>query len=156
MGSPRSYKWANTNNLVRVPDSLAAVTDTWNRRKSPRSYLTHTSEALIVCKWARMLSQAVYNSVPQEPKNWANLSRDILTTLSYVQLRQNMQFSQGNLGIYAEESDSPIQQSRWAESIHWSMSTVQHPALLPQMDRYGPTVRQVEVFHRGDYRVPIK
>lgn len=67
-------------------------------------------------KWADMMSQAVYDAV-ENPKMWANPSRDILTNLSYVQLRQNMQFSLGNLGLYAEGSSSPVRQGRWAESV---------------------------------------
>ena len=106
-------------------------------------------------KWAKMMSQAVFDAVPQEPKLWANPSRDLLTNISFVQLRQNMQFSQGNLGIYAEESDSPVQQARWAESVDHSMPTVEYPALLPAMDPYGPQTRNIELFHRGDHRVPI-
>ena len=106
-------------------------------------------------KWAKMMSQAVFDAVPQEPKLWANPSRDLLTNISFVQLRQNMQFSQGNLGIYAEESDSPVQQARWAESVDHSMPTIEYPALLPVMDPYGPQTRNIELFHRGDHRVPI-
>ena len=35
------------------------------------------------------------------------------------------------------------------------MPTVEYPAQLPVMDRYGPPSRRVELFHRGDYGVPI-
>ncbi|KXX76158.1 hypothetical protein MMYC01_207363 [Madurella mycetomatis] len=105
-------------------------------------------------KWADMMSQAVYDAV-EEPKMWANPSRDILANLSYVQLRQNMQFSLGNLGIYAEGSSSPVEQGRWAESVDASMPTTNFAPLLPQMDPYGPRVRYVDVFMRGDHRVPI-
>lgn len=117
--------------------------------------MTEEWDAMLDGKWAKMMSQAVFDAVPQEPKLWANPSRDIVSNISYVQLRQNMQFSQGNLGIYAEESDSPIQQARWAESVDSSMPTVEYPALLPVMDPYGPSVRHVDLFARGDYRVPI-
>ncbi|KAI9159158.1 hypothetical protein HJFPF1_07166 [Paramyrothecium foliicola] len=112
-------------------------------------------DAMLGRKWEKMMPQAIFDAVPQQPKLWANPSRDMLTNISFVQLRQNMQFSQGNLGIYAEESDSPIQQARWAESVDSSMPTVQYPALLPVMDPYGPQLRHVDLFHRGDYRVPI-
>ncbi|SPO01648.1 uncharacterized protein DNG_04321 [Cephalotrichum gorgonifer] len=121
-----------------------------------KSYdLVEDWDAMLGGKWARMMSQSVYDPVPQEPKLWAGASRDMLSNISYVQLRQNMQFSQGNLGIYAEESDSPIQQGRWAESVDSSMPTVQYPARLPVMDPYGPARRYVDLFHRGDYRVAI-
>ncbi|KAH6617360.1 hypothetical protein F5144DRAFT_615986 [Chaetomium tenue] len=105
-------------------------------------------------KWADMMSQAVYDAV-EEPKMWANPSRDIVANLSYVQLRQNMQFSLGNLGLYAEGSSNPVQQGRWAESVDASMPTTDFAPLLPQMDPYGPSVRHVDVFMRGDYRVPL-
>ncbi|KAK3295077.1 uncharacterized protein B0H64DRAFT_434110 [Chaetomium fimeti] len=111
-------------------------------------------DGMVDGKWADMMAQAVYDAV-EEPKMWANPSRDILANLSYVQLRQNMQFSLGNLGIYAEGSSNPVQQGRWAESVDASMPTTDFAPLLPQMDPYGPSVRHVEVFMRGDYRVPI-
>lgn len=121
-----------------------------------RSYdMVEEWDAMLDGKWERMMSQAIFDAVPQQPKFWANPSRDLLTNISFVQLRQNMQFSQGNLGIAAEESDSAIQQARWAESVDSSMPTVEYPALLPVMDTYGPPSRHVDVFHRGDYRVPI-
>jgi hypothetical protein len=111
-------------------------------------------DGMVDGKWADMMSQAVYDAV-EEPKMWANPSRDILANLSYVQLRQNMQFSLGNLGLYAEESSNPVQQGRWAESVDASMPTTNFAPLLPQMDLYGPSVRHVDVFMRGDYRVPV-
>ena len=121
-----------------------------------RSYdLVEEWDAMLGGKWEKMMAQAVFDAVPQEPKLWANPSRDMLANVSFVQLRQNMQFSQGNLGISAEESDSALQQARWAESVDSSMPTVEYPALLPVMDTYGPPTRHLDVFHRGDYRVPI-
>jgi hypothetical protein len=112
-------------------------------------------DAMLDGKWADIMLQAVYDAV-EEPKRWANPSRDIAVNLSYVQLRQNMQPSLGNLGIYAEGSTSPINQGRWAESVDASMPTTNYGAVLPQMDPYGPPVRHVDLFMRGDYRVPIE
>ncbi|PVI01278.1 glycoside hydrolase family 115 protein [Periconia macrospinosa] len=112
-------------------------------------------DALVNGKWEHIMSQAKLDAVTEQPRNWANPSRDIATNLSFVQLRQNMQFSQGNLGIYAEGSTSPMNQGRWAESIDDSMPTVQFPATLPVMNRYGPSVRTIDVYMRGDYRVPL-
>lgn len=112
-------------------------------------------DALLGGKWKHIMSQAKLDAVVQQPRNWANPSRDIATNLSFVQLRQNMQFSIGNLGIYPEESTSPINQGRWAESIDLSMPTVGYPALMPLMDPYGPAMRTVDLFMRGDYRVAI-
>ncbi|KAH7353136.1 hypothetical protein BKA66DRAFT_598153 [Pyrenochaeta sp. MPI-SDFR-AT-0127] len=112
-------------------------------------------DALLEGKWKHIMSQAKLDAVTQQPRNWANPSRDMATNLSFVQLRQNMQFSLGNLGIYAEGSTSPINQGRWAESIDLSMPTVGYPASLPALNPYGPPVRTVDLFMRGDYRVPI-
>jgi hypothetical protein len=64
--------------------------------------------------------------------------------------------SLGNLGIYAEGSDSPINQGRWAESIDLSMPTVGYPVRLLVMSPYGPLVRTVDLYMRGDYRVPLE
>lgn len=112
-------------------------------------------DALLGGKWKHIMSQAHLDAVTQQPRNWANPSRDIATNLSFVQLRQNMQFSLGNLGIYGEESTSPINQGRWAESIDQSMPTVNYPATVPVMNPYGPSVRTVDFFMRGDYRIPL-
>jgi hypothetical protein len=112
-------------------------------------------DALLGGKWKHIMSQAKLDAVTEQPRNWANPSRDMATNLSFVQLRQNMQFSLGNLGIYAEGSDSPINQGRWAESIDLSMPTVGYPTRLPVMSPYGPAVRTVDLYMRGDYRIPI-
>ncbi|KAF2680045.1 glycoside hydrolase family 115 protein [Lentithecium fluviatile CBS 122367] len=117
--------------------------------------LVEDFDALLGGKWKHILSQAKLDAVTQQPRNWANPSRDMATNLSFVQSRQNMQFSLGNLGIYAEESTSPINQGRWAESIDLSMPTMGYPATLPVMNPYGPAVRTVDLFMRGDYRIPI-
>ncbi|KAF2001565.1 glycoside hydrolase family 115 protein [Amniculicola lignicola CBS 123094] len=113
-------------------------------------------DALLGGKWAHIMSQAKLDAVVEQPRNWANPARDLATNLSFVQLRQNMQFSLGNLGLYAEESTSPLYQGRWAESIDSSMPNAQFTAELPVMSPYGPSVRTVDVFMRGDYRVPIR
>lgn len=113
-------------------------------------------DALLNGKWKHIMSQAKLDAVTAEPRNWANPSRDIATNLSFVQLRQNMQLSQGNLGIYAEESTSPLMHGRWAESIDNSMPTVNVPNLLPAMNPYGPQRRTVDLFMRGDYRIPLQ
>ena len=122
-----------------------------------KSYdLTEEYDRLLGGKWAGIMSQAVFDAVQQEPKSWADSSRDMLANLSYVQLRQNMQYTLGNLGIYAEESSSPVGQGRWVEAVDTSMPTIDAAAaLLPPMDLYGPATRHIDLFMRGDYRVPI-
>jgi hypothetical protein len=122
-----------------------------------KSYdLIESYDSILNGKWANMMSQAVFDVAQQEPKAWGPPTRDMIANLSYVQLRQNMQFSLGNLGIYAEESINPMQQGRWSESVDSSMPTTGYTATLPSMDPYGPRVRHVDLFMRGDYRVPIE
>lgn len=118
--------------------------------------LVEDFDALLNGKWKHIMSQAKLDAVIQQPRNWANPSRDMATNLSFVQLRQNMQFSLGNLGIYAEGSTSPINQGKWAESIDASMPTIGYPARLPVMNPYGPPLRTVDLFMRGDYRTPLR
>ena len=150
IGVGTNYRWAQErrNAANQLAHKVLALFD--------QSYdFQEDWNAMLGGKWDKMMSQAVYDAVPQQPKLWANPSRDMLSNLSFVQLRQNMQYSQGNLGIYAEESISPIQQARWAESVDFSMPTTNYPALLPVMDPYGPQIRHVDLFHRGDHRVPL-
>jgi len=112
-------------------------------------------DAVLDGKWALMMSQAVYDAV-EEPLMWRAPTRDIVTNLSFVQLRQNMQFSLGNLGLRAEGSLSPTEQGRWADSVDASMPTTNFAPLLPPMDRYGPSVRHVDVFMRGNHLVSVE
>lgn len=115
--------------------------------------LTAAYHTLLDGKWNHMMSQAKYDAVPQEPKNWASPSRDMLANLSFVQMRQDMQFSLGSLGIWAEGSDNAIQQGRWAESVDASMPTTNYGPYLPGLNPYSSEDgRYVELFHRGDYR----
>ncbi|KAI4636186.1 hypothetical protein J4E83_001140 [Alternaria metachromatica] len=113
-------------------------------------------DAVLNGKWLNIMSQAKLETFDTtKPKNWMNPSRDIVSNLSFVQLRQNMQFSVGNLGIYAEGSNSPLDQGRWAESIDPSMPFTKSPAKVPEMSPYGPRQRTIDLFMRGDYRVPL-
>lgn len=110
--------------------------------------------AMLDGKWANMMSQAYFDAV-EEPKRWAGPSRNIVANLSYVQLRENMQFSLGSLGIRAEGSLSAVGQGRWAESVDNSMPTTVFAPVLPPLDPYGPPSRFVDLFMRGDYRIPL-
>lgn len=113
-------------------------------------------DAILNGKWRHIMSQAKFETFDTgKPKNWMNPSRDIVSNLSFVQLRQNMQFSVGNLGIYAEGSSSPLDQGRWAESIDPSLPFTKSPAKLPEMSPYGPAQRTIDFFTRGDYRIPL-
>lgn len=105
-------------------------------------------------KWSGIMSQPKYD---MSLDNWRAPSRDVLANLSYVQLRRNPVYEFGNLGIYAEGSTSAQAQGRIAASIDPSMPTEDTWApTLPSMDPYGPNMRTVEIFHRGDHRTPIE
>lgn len=129
--------------------------------------LTHGFDTLLDGKWSGIMAQAKYDDLEgTEPfgsfRDWPNSARDVLTNLSYVQLRQDMQYTLGNMGIYAEEAMSAAIQGRWAESIDASLPSHQvgnpereYTPTLPVMDPYSAAVRTVELFMRGDYRVPI-
>jgi hypothetical protein len=129
--------------------------------------LTQGFHTLLDGKWDGIMAQSKYDDLEgYEPygsfRDWPNPSRDMLSNLSYVQLRQDMQYTLGNMGIYAEESVNAAIQGRWSESIDASLPSSQlgNPErewtpTLPVMDPYGPAVRFVELFMRGDYRVPI-
>lgn len=110
-------------------------------------------------KWKHMMDQAVYDVNPQPPKVWAAPARDVLANLSYVQLRQNMPYAVGNMGIRAEGSDSAIQQARLADSIESTLPAglgdSSSVILLPVSDRYTIPSRYFDLFARGDYRVPM-
>lgn len=110
-------------------------------------------------KWKHMMDQAAYDVNPQGPKVWAAPARDVLANLSYVQLRQNMPYAVGNMGIRAEGSDGPIQQARVADSIESTLPAglddSSSRVLLPVSDRYTIPSRHFELFARGDYRVPM-
>ncbi|KAK4161490.1 hypothetical protein QBC43DRAFT_357572 [Cladorrhinum sp. PSN259] len=110
-------------------------------------------DSMLSGKWADMMSQALYDAI-EEPKMWAAPSRDIVANLSFVQLRQDTQFSLGNLGIRAEGSLSPTEQGRWAESVDASMPTTAFAPIVPVLTPYSPP-RYVDLFMRGNHRVPI-
>jgi hypothetical protein len=114
-------------------------------------------DALLGGKWEHIMSQPKLDAVTEEPRIWVSPSRDIATNLSFVQLRQNMERSLGNLGIYAEGSNSPLLQGRWVASIDASMPTLpdNFSPRLPVMNPYGPSVRTIDLYMRGDYRVPL-
>ncbi|KAK4224458.1 hypothetical protein QBC38DRAFT_514907 [Podospora fimiseda] len=110
-------------------------------------------DSMVSGKWADMMSQALYDAI-EEPKMWAAPSRDIVANLSFVQLRQDTQFSLGSLGIRAEGSLSPTEQGRWAESVDASMPTTAFAPIVPLLTPYSPS-RHVDLFMRGNHRVPI-
>ncbi|KAH8589239.1 hypothetical protein B0O99DRAFT_725600 [Bisporella sp. PMI_857] len=111
-------------------------------------------DSLVHGKWAGILSQPKHDIYASS--NWKAPSRDVISNLSYVQLRQNLDYEFGNLGVYAEGSSSAAAAARICASIDTSGPTDKSWApVLPLMDPYGPS-RTVDLFHRGDFRVPIQ
>ncbi|KAM0547258.1 hypothetical protein ACHAPJ_010520 [Fusarium lateritium] len=105
-------------------------------------------------KWAGMMSTPKFDTGVDK---WHPPSRDVLTNLSYVQMRQDFDYGFGNLGIYAEGSRSAAMQGRICASIDPVNPTKgTYSPKLPPMDRYGPQTRHIDLFHRGDYRTDIQ
>ncbi|KAI1864097.1 uncharacterized protein JN550_009117 [Neoarthrinium moseri] len=113
-------------------------------------------------KWTGILAQPKYDQYGTASRDWSEPTKDVVTGLWYVQLRQNSTYSFGNLGIYAEGCESAQNQGRSLPSVDESAPTGQsasqraYAPILPIMDPYGKGVWNVDLFHRGDYRVPIK
>ncbi|KAI0867651.1 hypothetical protein GGS24DRAFT_484953 [Hypoxylon argillaceum] len=109
-------------------------------------------------KWAGILSQPHYDQYVQSRGNdWAEPTKDVITGLWYVNLRQNSSYAFGNLGIFAEGSGSAQEQARSVPSA-WGSGPTSDPfsPKLPIMDPYGKGTWTVDLFHRGDHRIPIK
>ncbi|KAL4949057.1 hypothetical protein BDW69DRAFT_198406 [Aspergillus filifer] len=105
-------------------------------------------------KWDGILSQPKLEQWQWE--TWFAPSRDIIQNLSFVSRRQDFVYVLGNLGIYAEGSQSANRHSWVCESCDPSAPTEgSWRGSLPVMDPYSPN-RTVELFHRGDHRVPIE
>ncbi len=109
-------------------------------------------------KWAGILAQPHYDQYSQtEGDDWKEPTRDVLTGLWYVQLRQNSTYAFGNLGIYAENTKNAWLQGRSLPSADPSAPTDGgFSPTLPIMDPYGKGVWHADLFHRGDYRIPIE
>ncbi|KAL3464630.1 hypothetical protein BJX64DRAFT_298187 [Aspergillus heterothallicus] len=115
--------------------------------------LIQTYNELANGKWDGIMSTPKFD---MGVADWRPSSRDVLANLSYVQLRQDFDYGFGNLGIYVEQSLSAYRQARICASINPSLPTEEgFSALVPAMDPYGPKVRIVELFHRGDHRKPL-
>ncbi|KAL4928167.1 uncharacterized protein BDV17DRAFT_298694 [Aspergillus undulatus] len=109
--------------------------------------------ALLDGKWNGILAQPKLEQWQWE--TWLAPSRDLIQNLSFVQPRQDFVYVLGNLGIHAEGSQSANRQSWVCESCDPSMPTEgSRRGRVPVMDPYSPN-RTVELFHRGDHRVPI-
>ena len=109
-------------------------------------------------KWAGILAQPHYDQYDQSGQDdWKEPTRDVLTGLWYVQMRQNSTYAFGNLGIFAENTHNSMLQGRSLPSADDSAPTVnQFAPKLPIIDPYGKGIWNIDLFHRGDYRIPIK
>lgn len=120
--------------------------------------LAEKYDAIADGKWAGILSQPHYDQYVQSSgDDWAESTKDVITGLWYVQLRQNSSYAFGNLGIFAEGSGSAQEQARSLPSA-WASgpTTGKFAPTLPIMDPYGKGTWTVDLFHRGDYRIPIE
>lgn len=115
-------------------------------------------DSMLGGKWAGILSQPHYDQYDQSAAdNWKEPTRDVLTGLWYVQLRQNSTYAFGNLGISAPNTKNAWLQGRSLPSADASAPTEGGFApVLPIIDPYGDGLWHVDLFHRGDYRVPIQ
>ncbi|GME45216.1 hypothetical protein GTA08_BOTSDO03379 [Neofusicoccum parvum] len=147
-GFNRQYGYERRNTANKVAHQIMADFDA-------DFDLLEEYDALVDGKWAGIMAQPKLDM--QLSSSWKASSRDVLANISFVQLRQNMDYAWGNLGIYAEGSLSAWRQGVVCASIDPSMPTEDSFApTLPTMDRYGPSLRKVDLFHRGDYRVPVE
>lgn len=102
-------------------------------------------------KWDGITSQPHFG--PHD--TWMTTSRDVLNNLTFVQLRQDLVYQYGPVGIYAEGSNNAGHQGFSVPSIEQTNPTAgRWSPVLPTLTRYGPESHFVEIFHRGDYRVP--
>lgn len=104
-------------------------------------------------KWAGIMSTPKFDigSV-----SWIPPSKDVLPNISYVQTRQDFDYGFGNLGIYAQGSQSAARQGRICASIDPAFPTEKgFKPVLPVITPYGPDFVTVDLFHRGDSRKSI-
>ncbi|KAI1272248.1 hypothetical protein F5Y07DRAFT_412788 [Xylaria sp. FL0933] len=120
---------------------------------------TEKYDTIVNGKWAGILSQPHYDQYIQSADGimWAEPTRDVITGLWYVQLRQNSSYAFGNLGISPEGGGSAQEQARSEPAAFASAPTTDmFSPVLPILDPYGKGTWTVDLFHRGDYRIPIE
>ncbi|TGJ86992.1 hypothetical protein E0Z10_g1737 [Xylaria hypoxylon] len=120
--------------------------------------LTEKYDSIVNGKWAGILSQPHYDQYIQSSgDDWAEPTRDVISGLWYVTLRQNSSYPFGNLGIFVEGGGSAQEQARSLPSAWNSAPTTgKFAPTLPIVDSYGKGIWTVDLFHRGDYRIPIE
>ena len=111
-------------------------------------------------KWAGIAAQPKHDEwgTPQSiGDDWWEATTDVVTGLWYVQLRQNATTTFGNLGIYVQGSTSAQMQGRSLPSAaRGGPTSGREQPVMPLMSPYGPQKQYIDVFGRGDYRVPIE
>lgn len=116
-------------------------------------------DALESGKWAGIAAQPKHDqyNVPQSVgDDWWEPTTDAVSGLWYVQLRQNATSTFGNLGVYVEGSISAQMQGRSLPSAARGGPTLgRESPVLPALSRYANRTQVIDVFGRGDYRVPI-
>ncbi|KAI0532333.1 hypothetical protein GGR58DRAFT_517801 [Xylaria digitata] len=120
--------------------------------------LTEKYDSIANGKWEGILSQPHYDQYVQSSgDDWAEPTRDVISGLWYVTLRQNSSYAFGNLGIFAEGGGSAQEQARSEPALFGSAPTTgKFAPTLPIIDPYGKGTWTVDLFHRGDYRIPIE
>lgn len=98
-------------------------------------------------KWNHIMRQPHYGY----GDTWHAPSRDLVTGLSYVQLRQDSNPIVGQMGIAVEGSAGvrPGRTNEESDRTHPSRNDLLAGLTLPPMDRYGPLKRSFEIFARG-------
>ncbi|KAI0965270.1 hypothetical protein F4678DRAFT_453270 [Xylaria arbuscula] len=120
---------------------------------------TEKYDTIVNGKWYGILSQPHYDQYIQSASgiDWAEPTRNVITGLWYVQLRQNSSYAFGNLGISAENNGDAQAQGRSEPAGFASAPTTDDfSPVLPIIDPYGKVTWTVDLFHRGDYRIPIE
>lgn len=144
----RNYQFAqerrNSANLV-AEDILDDFSTDWD--------LTVEFDSLADGKWEGIMSTPKFD-IAQD--TWRPSSRDVITNISYVQTRQDFDYGFGNLGIYAQGSNSASKQGRICASINPTLPTEDSfKPRLPAITPYGPDFLTLDLFHRGDQRKSI-
>lgn len=117
-------------------------------------------DALENGKWAGIAAQPKHDQwgTPQSiGDEWWEPTTDAVSGLWYVQLRQNATSTLGNLGVYVDGSGSAQMQGRSLPS--WARGAPTEGRLspvLPILSPYSPRNTTIDVFGRGDYRVPVE
>jgi len=117
-------------------------------------------DALEDGKWAGIAAQPKHDQygTPQSiGDEWWEPTTDAVSGLWYVQLRQNATSTFGNLGVYVQGSTSAQMQGRSLPSAaRGSPTSGRESPVMPVLSPYSPATQFIDVYGRGDYRIPIE